>query len=143
MAPRLGALASLLLLLVLLHATDATPAREPRLEMVTSAAASRGGGAGLTAAGSRAWCASWRLGVETNNIRGWYSIPAECRGYVSDYMFGDQFRQDCAAAAREAAAYAEALDLAGGDGREVWVFDVDDTALTNLPYYADTGFGYV
>ncbi|CAN6345517.1 unnamed protein product [Urochloa humidicola] len=137
---------ALLLLLVvqLVSVVHATSAREPRLEMVTTAAP--GGGTGFTAAGRAraaapvASCASWRLGVETNNIRGWYSIPAECRGYVSDYMFGDQFRQDCAVAAGEAAAYAEGLELAG-DGREVWVFDVDDTALTNLPYYADTGFG--
>jgi hypothetical protein len=79
--------------------------------------------------------------VETNNIRDWYSIPAECRSYVRDYMYGDLFRQDCAVVAREAAAYAEGLEL-GGDGKEVWVFDVDDTTLSNLPYYADTGFGY-
>ncbi|TVU17105.1 hypothetical protein EJB05_33119, partial [Eragrostis curvula] len=72
-------------------------------------------------------CLSWRLAVETNNLRDWYSIPAECRGYVSDYMFGEQFRLDCATVAGEAA---EALELAG-DGKEAWVFDV-----------ADTGFGY-
>ncbi|KAL6897853.1 hypothetical protein ACP4OV_006812 [Aristida adscensionis] len=85
-------------------------------------------------------CASWRLAVETNNVRDWYSIPADCRAYVSDYMFGELFRQDCALVAAEALAYAQGLDLAG-DGKEVWVLDVDDTTLTNLPYYADTGFG--
>ena len=101
------ALVPLLVLLpvvVVVHAT-------PRLEMVT-AAASGGGTATTTTTRARAAaaaCASWRLGVETNNIRGWYSIPAECRGYVSDYMLGDQFRQDCAVVAREAAAYAEGL----------------------------------
>jgi hypothetical protein len=45
-------------------------------------------------------------------------------------MFGDQFRWDCAAAAREAPSYVEGLELAG-DGREVRVFDIDDTALNN------------
>jgi len=126
--PRRDALVPLLMLLLLVvvvvhvHAT-------PRLEMVVTSSAASGGGAGTTS-----------LGVETNNIRGWYSIPAECRGYVSDYMLGDQFRQDCAVVAREAAAYAEGLALAG-DGREAWVLDVDDTALSNLPYPADTGFG--
>ncbi|CAL5096731.1 unnamed protein product [Urochloa decumbens] len=135
-----GALASSLLVVLLVSLVHATNAREPpRLEMVTSAAPPGLTGSRARAAAAAA-CASWRLGVETNNIRGWYSIPAECRGYVSDYMFGDRFRQDCAVAAREAAAYAETLELAG-DGREAWVFDVDDTALTNLPYYADTGFG--
>ncbi|KAL6607717.1 hypothetical protein ACP70R_040780 [Stipagrostis hirtigluma subsp. patula] len=118
-----------LLLLVLLHAAGATPARDLRLEIVTSS-----GEGGATP------CASWRLAVEANNVRDWYSIPADCRGYVSDYMFGDLFRQDCAVVAGEALAYAQGLELAG-DGKEVWVFDVDDTTLTNLPYYADTGFG--
>jgi acid phosphatase len=137
--PRDALVPLLVLLLVVVHATDATQ----RLEMVTSSAPARGGtGAGTTSRArvAASSCASWRLGVETNNIRAWYSIPAACRGYVSDYMFGEQFRQDCAVVAREAAAYAEGLALAG-DGREAWVFDVDDTALTNLPYYADTGFG--
>nr|CAB3460453.1 unnamed protein product [Digitaria exilis] len=86
---------------------------------------------GDTVVSSSMSCASWRLGVEANNIRDWYSI-----GYMSNYMFGDQLRQDCAVLAREAVAYAEGLELAD-DGRDVW------STLTNLPYYADTGFGYV
>ncbi|KAL6890130.1 hypothetical protein ACP4OV_008893 [Aristida adscensionis] len=28
-----------------------------------------------------------------------------------------------------------------GDGKEVWVFDIDETALSSLPYYATHGFG--
>ncbi|KAF8726979.1 hypothetical protein HU200_019468 [Digitaria exilis] len=77
---------------------------------------------GDTVVSSSMSCASWRLGVEANNIRDWYSI-----GYMSNYMFGDQLRQDCAVLAREAVAYAEGLELAD-DGRDVWVFDVDDTS---------------
>ncbi|XP_062230970.1 acid phosphatase 1-like [Phragmites australis] len=129
----------LLLLLLLLRAPGAVRARERdmHLEMVTSAPSAAGVGTRTRAVPS---CASWRLAVETNNVRDWYSIPAECRGYVRDYMFGDLFRQDCAVVAAEAVAYAEGLELAG-DGKEVWVFDIDDTCLTNLPYYADTGFG--
>ncbi|AQK93947.1 stem 28 kDa glycoprotein precursor [Zea mays] len=128
---RHGLVSLLVLLLLLVHAASAARARDLHLEMVTTSAAT---------ARAVPSCASWRLGVETNNIRDWYSIPAECRGYVRDYMYGDLFRQDCAVVAREAAAYAEGLEL-GGDGKEVWVFDVDDTTLSNLPYYADTGFG--
>jgi len=81
------ALVSLLVLLVVVHAPGATRARDLHLDMVTSTVAS---------------CASWRLGVETNNIRDWYSIPAECRSYVRDYMYGNLFRQDCAVVAGEA-----------------------------------------
>jgi predicted secreted acid phosphatase len=39
-------------------------------------------------------------------------------------------------------AYAEGLKLAS-NGKEVWVFDIDETSLSNLPYYAKHGFGYV
>jgi len=62
--PRRDALVPLLMLLLLLvvvvhvHAT-------PRLEMVVTSSAASGGGAGTTS-----------LGVETNNIRGWYGIPS-------------------------------------------------------------------
>ncbi|KAL7173916.1 hypothetical protein ACSBR2_033221 [Camellia fascicularis] len=29
----------------------------------------------------------------------------------------------------------------GEDAKDVWVFDIDETLLSNLPYYADHGFG--
>ncbi|KAK0597327.1 hypothetical protein LWI29_024079 [Acer saccharum] len=28
-----------------------------------------------------------------------------------------------------------------GDGKEIWVFDIDETILSNLPYFAKHGFG--
>ncbi|KAE8784465.1 chromatin assembly factor 1 subunit FSM [Hordeum vulgare] len=37
-------------------------------------------------------------------------------------------------------AYFHSLKLAG-NGKEVWVFDIDETTLSNLPYYAKHGFG--
>ncbi|WOK96878.1 hypothetical protein Cni_G05586 [Canna indica] len=86
-------------------------------------------------------CQSWRLGVETNNVRDWKTIPASCESYVGHYMLGGLYREDSAVVAAEAAAYAEGLQL-GGDGKvDVWVFDVDETTLSNLPYYAQHGFG--
>uniref|UniRef100_A0A453QF47 Acid phosphatase 1 n=1 Tax=Aegilops tauschii subsp. strangulata TaxID=200361 RepID=A0A453QF47_AEGTS len=64
--------------------------------------------------GSRAGvaCDSWRLGVEAHNVRDW----------------------------KTAISYVDSLKLAG-NGKEVWVFDVDETTLSNLPYYATHGFG--
>nr|ACJ85120.1 unknown [Medicago truncatula] len=35
--------------------------------------------------------------------------------------------------------YARTLNLK--DGRDLWVFDIDETTLSNLPYYATHGFG--
>ncbi|CAL1378320.1 unnamed protein product [Linum trigynum] len=85
-------------------------------------------------------CLSWRLGVETNNLIGWKTIPQECEGYMGNYMLGEQYRSDSRVVAGEALVYAAGLDLAG-DGKDVWVFDVDETTLSNLPYYAKHGFG--
>ncbi|KAH7867328.1 hypothetical protein Vadar_032009 [Vaccinium darrowii] len=57
-------------------------------------------------------------------------------------MLGHQYRKDCNAATYPALQYAKSLKLTG-DGKDVWVFDIDETALSNLPYYArpEIGFG--
>ena len=86
-------------------------------------------------------CESWRLAVEAYNMRDWKTVPADCEGYVGHYMLGGHYRQDSRVVVDEAVAYAEGLKLGGG-GREVWVFDIDETSLSNLPYYATHGFGY-
>jgi hypothetical protein len=54
-------------------------------------------------------------------------------------MMGGQYRRDSRFVIDEAVAYAESLNLTG-TGKE-WVFDVDETTLSNLPYYAKHGFG--
>ncbi|KAL7193746.1 hypothetical protein ACSBR2_025380 [Camellia fascicularis] len=41
---------------------------------------------------------------------------------------------------KEALEYAKSIEL-GEDAKDVWVFDIDETLLSNLPYYADHGFG--
>nr|XP_043618292.1 acid phosphatase 1-like [Erigeron canadensis] len=80
-------------------------------------------------------CLSWRLGVETNNLRDWTQVPASCKDYVGHYMLGKQYRLDCNLVADSAYEYAKGLNLTG-DGKDVWVFDIDETTLSNLPYYA-------
>ncbi|XP_019194181.1 PREDICTED: acid phosphatase 1-like [Ipomoea nil] len=87
-------------------------------------------------------CLSWRLGVEANNIRDWARVPRLCEGYIGHYMLGRQYRDDCTAVAASAIRYATAVELVH-DGKDVWVFDIDETALSNLPYYArvEVGFG--
>ncbi|KAL7214403.1 hypothetical protein ACSBR1_026749 [Camellia fascicularis] len=42
--------------------------------------------------------------------------------------------------ALEALEYAKSVEL-GEDAKDVWVFDIDETLLSNLPYYADHDFG--
>ncbi|GJS66502.1 acid phosphatase, class B-like protein [Tanacetum coccineum] len=80
-------------------------------------------------------CLSWRLAVETNNLRNWTQVPATCEAYVGHYMLGKQYGQDCAVVTYAAYEYAKGLNLAK-DGKDVWIFDIDETALSNLPYYS-------
>ncbi|KAL1125202.1 hypothetical protein V6Z11_A13G028000 [Gossypium hirsutum] len=85
-------------------------------------------------------CLSWRLAVETNNIIGWKTVPEECEEYVGHYMLRKQYRKDSRAVAKEAFLYAQSLKLAG-DGKDIWIFYIDETTLSNSPYYAQHGFG--
>lgn len=85
-------------------------------------------------------CDSWLLGVEAHNVRNWKTIPANCEDYVGHYMLGGHYRRDSKVVVDEAISYAEGLTLAG-NGKELWVFDIDETSLSNLPYYAKHGFG--
>ncbi|CAN6202648.1 unnamed protein product [Urochloa humidicola] len=87
-------------------------------------------------------CASWRLAAEANNLAPWKAVPAECAAHVWGYVAGAAYSSDLELVARESAAYARAAaPLRGGDGRDAWVFDIDETLLSNLPYYADHGYG--
>ncbi|XP_037426893.1 stem 28 kDa glycoprotein-like [Triticum dicoccoides] len=85
-------------------------------------------------------CDSWVLGVEAHNVRDWKTVPASCEGYVGHYMLGSHFRRDSKVVVDQALAYVDSLKLTG-NGKEVWVFDIDETTLSNLPYYAKHGFG--
>ncbi|KAA8540338.1 hypothetical protein F0562_024743 [Nyssa sinensis] len=80
-------------------------------------------------------CLSWRLAVETDNIRDWRVVPEKCEDYVGHYMLGKQYRKDCDTVAYAAIEYAESVKPAD-DGKDIWVFDIDETTLSNLPYYA-------
>nr|ACG40987.1 acid phosphatase 1 precursor [Zea mays] len=86
-------------------------------------------------------CASWRLAAEANNLAPWRAVPPECAPHVRDYVTGVAYRSDLDLVARESAAYARAAAPLGADGRDAWVFDVDETLLSNLPYYAEHGYG--
>ena len=60
--------------------------------------------------------------------------------HVRAYLTGHAYRSELELVAREASAYARATatgDAATADATQAaWVFDVDRTLLSNLPYYA-------
>jgi hypothetical protein len=81
--------------------------------------------------------AARRGGVQQAGLE---TVPTKCERYVGNYMLGGHYRRDSRIVIDEAIAYAESLKLAG-NGKEAWVFDIDETSLSNLPYYATHGFG--
>ena len=89
-------------------------------------------------------CLSWRVMVEANNARGWRTVPAQCVGYVKGYMTRGQYLRDLAGVMEQASGYADQIAAGAGadpDGLDAWVFDIDDTCLSNLPYYEIKQFG--
>lgn len=85
-------------------------------------------------------CTSWRFAVEANNLSPWKTVPRECVEYVKDYMMGRGYRIDLERVSKEAAVFAKTVELVG-DGKDVWVFDIDEALLSNLPYYQDHAYG--
>lgn len=88
----------------------------------------------------RLQCTSWRFLVESNNLSPWKTIPEECVDYVKEYIMGRAYRIDLERVSNEAGVYAKSVELSG-DGKDAWVFDVDETLLSNLPYYSEHGYG--
>lgn len=87
-------------------------------------------------------CRRWRVGVEDIDVIPWKTIPRECGDYVEEYMGGRGYEVDLQRVSEDARIYATSLNLSQ-DGKDAWVFDVDETLLSNLPYYSQHGYGYV
>lgn len=86
------------------------------------------------------YCESWRLASETNNAGTWKVVPSKCENYVKNYINGGQFDQDYDVVANYAIAYANTIKLES-NGMDAWVFDIDETLLSNLEYYKAHGYG--
>ncbi|KAL0403046.1 UNVERIFIED_CONTAM: Acid phosphatase 1 [Sesamum radiatum] len=59
---------------------------------------------------------------------------------MKEYMVGKGYELDLQRVSNEAKAFARSVYLSK-DGKSAWIFDVDETLLSNLPYYAQHGFG--
>jgi predicted secreted acid phosphatase len=49
-------------------------------------------------------------------------------------MTGERYSSDLEVVAEDSLAFPKTVEIAR-DGRDVWVFDIDETLLLNLPYY--------
>ncbi|KAE8124791.1 hypothetical protein FH972_019644 [Carpinus fangiana] len=87
------------------------------------------------------YCESWRINVEVNNIRGFDVVPQECVEYIKKYMTSSQYKADSERAIEEVKLYLSSCCTVKGDGKDAWIFDVDDTLLSTVPYYKKQGFG--
>ena len=87
------------------------------------------------------YCESWRINVEVNNIRGFDVVPQECVEYIKKYMTSSQYKADSERAIEEVKLYLSSCCTVKGDGKDAWIFDVDDTLLSTVPYYKKHGFG--
>lgn len=54
---------------------------------------------------------------------------------------GSRYQSDSDVAAGDALKFAETVKVLGDHGMDAWVFDIDETLLSNLPYYKDHEFG--
>lgn len=87
------------------------------------------------------YCESWRINVEVNNIKGFEVVPQECVQYIKKYMTSSQYKADSEMALEEVKLYLSSCCSLKGDGKDAWIFDVDDTLLSTIPYHKKHGFG--
>lgn len=92
------------------------------------------------AAENAAYCLSWRLGVEANNVRWWRTVPEQCLRYVETYMIGGQYERDVGLIVDQITSYAAEITVSD-DGLDAWIFDVDDTCISNVFYYRGKRYG--
>lgn len=85
---------------------------------------------------NQVFCESRRLAVETNNAGVWNEIPERCVIFVKDYVIGVGYPSDCSIISNYSRSFATGIEIAG-DGKDAWIFYVDDTLPSWLPYVID------
>ncbi|XP_077252778.1 acid phosphatase 1-like [Tasmannia lanceolata] len=98
----------------------------------------KNGGVGISL---KNYCESWRINVELNNIRDFDVVPGECTQYIGKYMTSTQYKVDSERAIEECTLYLGTSFRLAGDGKDAWIFDIDDTLLSTTPYYKKHQFG--
>ncbi|CAK9152794.1 unnamed protein product [Ilex paraguariensis] len=88
------------------------------------------------------YCDSWRLSVETDNARSWTQIPARCLDFVEEYATCHHYSSDLEVVAKNALEFAKEVNVSI-HGKDAWVFDIDETLLSNVGYFQLNGFGHV
>ncbi|CAL0316737.1 unnamed protein product [Lupinus luteus] len=87
------------------------------------------------------YCEGWRINVELHNIRDFEVVPEECTEYIGKYMRSTQYKVDSERAIEESLIYLSTSCNLKKDGEDAWIFDIDDTLLSTVPYYKDNLYG--
>ncbi|XP_061357680.1 acid phosphatase 1-like [Gastrolobium bilobum] len=83
---------------------------------------------------------SWRLAVESNNVRPWRTVPLQCYNHLHNYMTRGQYHHDLNLIVDQILLHSSEIPLSP-DGMDAWILDVDDTCISNLSYYQAKRFG--
>lgn len=95
---------------------------------------------GMLSDSNISYCLSWRLAVEANNLRAWRTVPSQCLRYIEIYMIGGQYDRDIGLIVEQIMSYVNEITLSN-DGMDAWIFDVDDTCISNVFYYRGKRYG--
>ncbi|KAJ8753869.1 hypothetical protein K2173_000123 [Erythroxylum novogranatense] len=87
-----------------------------------------------------AYCLSWRLAVEANNLRAWRTVPPQCLFYVEKYMTEGQYEKDLNLVIDQIRTYVNQI-VPSDDSLDAWILDIDDTCISNVGYYKEKKYG--
>lgn len=87
------------------------------------------------------YCESWRMNVELHNIRDFQVVPEECTDYIGKYVRSTQYSVDSERTAEECLVYLSTSCNLKKDGQDAWIFDIDDTLLSTVPFYKNNLYG--
>ncbi|KAJ8751034.1 hypothetical protein K2173_016215 [Erythroxylum novogranatense] len=85
------------------------------------------------------YCDSWRLSVETNNAGYWKTAIPRCSSYVQDYINGTKYLSDSMVVAMDSIDFAKTINITS-DGNDAWVFDIDETLISNKAHFQRHGY---
>lgn len=79
--------------------------------------------------------------MELHNIRDFQVVPEECIEYIGKYVKSTQYKVDSQRATEECLVYLSTSCNLKKDGLDAWIFDIDDTLLSTVPYYKNNLYG--
>lgn len=130
----------ILSILLIFFPSDSSSRRTPLFEILNRSLPISDGGEDVGSSSSTdGYCNSWMYSAETNNVGPWATIPKNCQSFVADYMNGPRYLSDSKVVASYSLAFAKGVFTGGG--KDAWIFDADETLLSNLQYYAENGYG--